>query len=94
MSFLMTSWRDGKAGAIQMGLLHGGYCLGCCWLLFVILLPGGVMNVGAMVVIALLIFGEKCLPAGKGLARAAALVLVVYGVVVVVLPSAFPTTVN
>src|SRR5262249_21183011 len=54
MSFLMTSWRDGKAGAIQMGVLHGAYCLGCCWLLFVILLPLGVMNVAAMVVIALL----------------------------------------
>ncbi|MGH8985906.1 MAG: DUF2182 domain-containing protein [Acidimicrobiia bacterium] len=94
MSFLMTSWRDGKAGAIQMGLLHGGYCLGCCWLLFVILLPLGVMNVAAMVVIALLILGEKCLPAGKGLARAAALALVVYGIVVIAFPSALPTTVS
>jgi predicted metal-binding membrane protein len=94
MSFIMTSWRDGKAGAIQMGLRHGGYCLGCCWLLFVILLPLGVMNVAAMVVIALLIFGEKCLPVGHGLARAAALALVVAGVVVVAFPDALPTTVT
>jgi len=94
MSFIMTSWRDGKAGAIQMGLRHGGYCLGCCWLLFVILLPLGVMNVAAMVVIALLIFGEKCLPVGHGLARAAALALVVAGVVVVAFPDALPTTVS
>ncbi len=94
MSFLMTSWRDGKAGAIQMGLRHGGYCLGCCWLLFVILLPLGVMNVAAMVVIALFVFGEKCLPVGNRLARAAALVLVVYGVVVTLIPGALPTTVS
>lgn len=94
MSFLMTSWREGKAGAIQMGLLHGGYCLGCCWLFFVILLPLGVMNVAAMVVIALLVFGEKCLPAGQGLARATAVALVGYGVVVTVIPSALPTTVS
>ena len=94
MSFLMTSWRDGKAGAIQMGLLHGGYCLGCCWLLFVILLPLGVMNVAAMVVIALLVFGEKCLPTGHGLARVAALALIVYGVLVTVFPGALPTTVS
>ncbi len=94
MSFLMTSWRDGKVGAIQMGLLHGAYCVGCCWLLFVILLPLGVMNVAAMVVIALLVFGEKCLPVGNRLARAAALVLVVYGFVVTLFPAALPTTIT
>jgi predicted metal-binding membrane protein len=93
MSFLMTSWRDGKVGAVQMGILHGGYCVGCCWLLFVILLPLGVMNVAAMIVIALLVFGEKTLPVGHRLARVAALVLVVYGVVVVLFPDALPTTV-
>ena len=94
MSFLMTSWRDGRVGAMQMGLLHGGYCLGCCWLLFVILLPLGVMNVAAMVVIALLVFGEKCLPSGNRLARGAAIVLVVYGIVVTAIPAALPTTVS
>jgi predicted metal-binding membrane protein len=94
MSFLMTSWRDGRLGAIQMGLLHGGYCLGCCWLFFVILLPLGVMNVAAMVVIAAYVFAEKTLPVGDRIARAAALVLVVYGVVVTLIPGAFPTTVS
>jgi predicted metal-binding membrane protein len=94
MSFLMTSWRDGKVGAVQMGLLHGGYCVGCCWLLFVILLPLGVMNVAAMVVIALLVFGEKTLPLGHRLARVAAVVLVVYGTLVVLFPGALPTTVT
>jgi predicted metal-binding membrane protein len=93
MSFLMTSWREGKVGAVQMGLLHGGYCVGCCWLLFVILLPLGVMNVAAMIVIALLVFGEKTLPVGHRLARIAALVLVAYGVVVIMFPDALPTTV-
>jgi predicted metal-binding membrane protein len=33
ITFIMTSWRDGTAGALRMGLLHGAYCLGCCWLL-------------------------------------------------------------
>jgi predicted metal-binding membrane protein len=94
MSFLMTSWRDGKAGAIQMGLLHGGYCVGCCWLLFVILLPLGVMNVAAMVVIALFVFGEKCLPVGNRLARAGALALVAFGIVVTLIPGALPTTIS
>jgi predicted metal-binding membrane protein len=93
MSFLMTSWRDGKVGAVQMGLLHGGYCVGCCWLLFVILLPLGVMNVAAMIVIALLVFGEKTLPVGHRLARVAALVLIVCGAIAILFPDALPTTV-
>ena len=50
ISFIMTSWRDGAAGALRMGLLHGAYCLGCCWLLFVILFPLGIMNIAAMAV--------------------------------------------
>lgn len=94
MSFLMTSWRDGKVGAIQMGLLHGGYCLGCCWVLFVILLPLGIMNVAAMIVVSLLVFVEKCLPAGNRLAHVAALGLVVYGLVITLFPGALPTTVS
>jgi predicted metal-binding membrane protein len=94
MSFLLTSWRDGKVGAIQMGLLHGGYCLGCCWLFFVILLPLGVMNVAAMVAIALLVFGEKSLRVGTRFARAIALVLIVYGVAITLFPGALPTTVS
>jgi predicted metal-binding membrane protein len=94
MSFLMTSWRDGKVGAIQMGFLHGAYCLGCCWLFFVILLPLGVMNVGAMVAITALVVAEKLVPVGNRIARAAALALVVYGVVVILFPGTFPTTVS
>jgi predicted metal-binding membrane protein len=43
-----------------MGLEHGVYCLGCCWLLFVILFPLGVMNVPAMVLLAALIFLAGC----------------------------------
>jgi predicted metal-binding membrane protein len=36
---IMTSWYHRTADAFHMGLLHGVYCLGCCWLLFVILFP-------------------------------------------------------
>ncbi|HEX8215037.1 MAG TPA: DUF2182 domain-containing protein, partial [Allosphingosinicella sp.] len=48
VGFIMTSWRDGTVGALRMGLLHGLWCLGCCWLLFAILFPLGMMNIAAM----------------------------------------------
>lgn len=79
ISFIMTSWRDGVAGTLRMGWLHGSYCLGCCWLLFVILFPLGIMNVAAMAVITLVIFAEKTSHRARPVARATAAALVAYG---------------
>jgi predicted metal-binding membrane protein len=91
ISFIMTSWRDGVAGALRMGGLHGAYCLGCCWLLFVILFPLGIMNVAVMAVITLVIFAEKTLPWGRLVARLTAAALVAYGAVVLAAPQVLPT---
>jgi predicted metal-binding membrane protein len=91
ITFIMTSWRDGAAGALRMGLLHGAYCLGCCWLLFVILFPLGIMNIAAMAVITLIIFAEKTLPWGRTAVRAAAGALIVYGLIVLAAPHLLPT---
>ena len=94
MSFIITSWRDGLGGAVRMGVEHGLYCLGCCWLLFVILFPLGIMNVAAMAVITLVVFAEKSFPWGERIARAAAAVLVAYGVLVIFVPRLLPTFVE
>ncbi len=91
MSFIMGSWRDGYGGAIRMGLEHAAYCFGCCWLLFVILFPLGMMNIAILALVTLVIFAEKSLAIGPDIARAAAAVLVIYGVIVIAMPSALPT---
>jgi predicted metal-binding membrane protein len=91
IGFIMTSWRDGLGGALRMGVEHGLYCLGCCWLLFVILFPLGIMNVAAMAVITVLIFAEKAFPWGVRIAQVAAAALVLYGIAVLFVPSALPT---
>ncbi|MGH2361520.1 MAG: DUF2182 domain-containing protein [bacterium] len=91
LDFILSSWRDGYGGSFRMGLEHGAYCLGCCWLLFVILFPLGVMNVAAMVLITLLIFAEKSLPVGRQIARVVGLGLMAYGALVVFVPGALPT---
>lgn len=91
ITFLMTSWRDGQGGAFRMGLEHGADCLGCCWLLFLILFPLGLMNIAAMAVITALIFAEKSLPAGRIVGRVAAAALILSGLAVVAFPAALPT---
>ena len=91
MSWLLNSWRDGPGGALRMGVEHGTYCLGCCWLLFVILFPLGMMNIAAMALITVLIFAEKSLPIGRVAGTLAAVALIAYGAVVLVYPDALPT---
>jgi len=91
MSFIVTSWRDGFGGAVRMGFAHGLYCLGCCWLLFVILFPLGMMNVAAMAVITVAIFAEKSFRWGQRAAQGVAVVLVLYGLTALVMPSWLPT---
>ena len=90
LSFLLTSWRDGSGGAFVMGLRHGADCLGCCWLLFAILFPLGVINVAAMVGLTLLIFAEKSLPSGPVIARVAGVGLIAYGGFVAVTAQGLP----
>ncbi|HET9477105.1 MAG TPA: DUF2182 domain-containing protein [Dehalococcoidia bacterium] len=94
ISFILSSWKDGYRGSFRMGLEHGVFCLGCCWLLFLILFPLGMMNVIVLAAITALIFAEKSLPVGRNVARAAALALVVYGAVVVFEPDALPMTMD
>jgi predicted metal-binding membrane protein len=91
VGFILTSWRDGRWGAARMGIQHGAFCLGCCWLLFLALFPLGLMNVAAMAVVTLLIFAEKTLPAGDRIAKVSGGALLLYGAAVLVFPQALPT---
>ena len=68
--FILNSWRDGRGGAFNMGLEHGLYCLGCCWLVMAILFAVGVMNLAWVGAIAAFVFLEKIVPAGEWFARA------------------------
>jgi predicted metal-binding membrane protein len=92
LSFLTNSWEDGAGGALRMGLRHGAYCIGCCWLLFLILFPLGMMNVVAMAAIAALILAEKVLPWGNAVRYVAAAALIGFGAYVIFMPEALPTT--
>jgi predicted metal-binding membrane protein len=78
-AFVMAHWRDGIAGAFAMGARHGSTCLGCCWLLMLLLFIGGVMNVGWIAGIAVFVAIEKLVPASSWVSRAAGALLVAWG---------------
>ncbi len=91
LDFILNSWRTGYLGSFRMGLEHGAYCFGCCWLLFAILFPLGMMNIAVLGLITLLIFAEKSTPLGREVAQLAAAALITYGGLVFFVPDALPT---
>jgi len=80
MSFLMHHWREGVSGATMMGMHHGVYCLGCCWMLMALLFVLGVMNLPWVAVLAIVVLAEKILPGGQILSRILGLGLIGWGV--------------
>jgi predicted metal-binding membrane protein len=81
--FLSHHWRPGRAGAFLMGLHHGLYCVGCCWVLMALLFVFGVMNLLWIAALALFVLLEKVVPRGEWLARAGAVVLAGAGLLVI-----------
>jgi predicted metal-binding membrane protein len=84
LSFLMSEWRNGRWGTLVMGLKHGTYCVGCCWILMALLLVAGVMNLLWVAAIAFFVLVEKAAPKGEGLGRITGAALIVAGIALIV----------
>lgn len=82
LQFLMRhgGFRGDVPGCLLLGLRHGAYCVGCCWVLMALLFVGGVMNVLWIALLALLVLLEKLTPFGRWVARAAGVACVAAGV--------------
>jgi predicted metal-binding membrane protein len=80
--FLMRhgGFRGDVPGCLGLGLRHGAYCVGCCWVLMALLFAVGVMNVLWIALLALLVLLEKLTPWGRWVARAAGVACVAAGV--------------
>ena len=84
IQFLGHRWRRGTTGAVLMGLEHGSFCLGCCWVLMGILFYGGVMNLLWIGGLALYVLAEKLAPAGHWIGRFGGAALLLWGAVILV----------
>lgn len=79
LGFVMRHWRNGPRGAFVMGLQHGGYCVGCCWMLMLLLFVVGVMNMAWIAGLTLLVLVEKLVAPGRWLGRALGVALIAWG---------------
>ncbi|MDE2195973.1 MAG: DUF2182 domain-containing protein [Gammaproteobacteria bacterium] len=79
LAFPLNDWRDGSGGALAMGLRHGLYCTGCCWLLMLVLFVVGVMNLLWIALLTVFVLLEKALPRGLWISRVSGGALIVWG---------------
>jgi predicted metal-binding membrane protein len=82
LAFIAQHWRDGRVGALTMGLRHGLYCFGCCWALFAVLVAAGIMSIAWMLLLTLVVFVEKLLPRGQRFEGVLGIGLIALGIIV------------
>ncbi len=82
--FIARRRRSGVSGGLLMGLEHGLYCLGCCWVLMILLFVGGIMNLYWIVGLTAFVALEKLTPFGQAASRLAGAGLIVWGVLILV----------
>ena len=79
VQFIAAHWRPGPWGAWRMGLDHGAYCVGCCWVLMLLLFVGSVMNLIWIAALTILVALEKLASFGERLRVGVAVLLTVAG---------------
>ena len=82
--YLSRNFRQGRRGALTIGLRHGLYCIGCCWFLMALLFAGGIMNLVWIAGLAIFVLVEKLAPYGRWFARASGVLFIAAGIYVMV----------
>lgn len=82
LSFIQShgGFKSDGYGSLRLGVLHGAYCVGCCWALMALLFVGGVMNLLWIAAIAILVLAEKIAPGGPHIARVSGVVALAAGI--------------
>jgi predicted metal-binding membrane protein len=84
IEFFATRWRAGGSGAFRMGIEHGVYCVGCCWVLMLLLFVAGVMNLLWVALLAGFVLAEKLLPKREFTTRFASASLILSGLLLLI----------
>ena len=79
LGFITQHFRPGLGGALRLGILHGFYCVGCCWALMLLLFVGGVMSLAWIAAITIFVLIEKLAPYGAQGGRLSGVLLMLSG---------------
>ena len=78
--YITRHFGPGVANALGLGIRHGMYCLGCCWVLMGLLFLGGVMNLLWIAAITCFVLLEKLLPPALRVARVGGVLMIAAGI--------------
>jgi predicted metal-binding membrane protein len=67
-----------------MGVRHGAFCIGCCWILMALLFVVGVMNLVWVAAISAFVLAEKVLPFRRTVVFAGAAASILGGIGLVI----------
>ncbi|OUR99532.1 hypothetical protein A9Q84_00500 [Halobacteriovorax marinus] len=81
LHFLTHEWKEGNLGGFRMGLMHGNYCLGCCWALMSLLFVTGVMDLTWIALISFYVLAEKVFPKGILIGKLTGILLILSSVI-------------
>jgi predicted metal-binding membrane protein len=79
LGFFMTRWRPGIKGALSMGLEHGAFCVGCCWLLMALMFVAGAMNLAWAAALTIFVLVEKVAPWRDTIVRVSGIAMIASG---------------
>ena len=69
LSYIMGTKIDGMGSIVKIGLSNGIFCIGCCWILMLLLFVNGVMNLLWVLIITIAVLAEKVFPYGNILSK-------------------------
>lgn len=84
VGFLTSHWRNTTSAALEIGIRHGVFCFGCCWLLMALLFVLGVMNLVWIAALTVFVLLEKVVPRGQMISRVAGVLMFSWGISLVV----------
>lgn len=87
--FLLRHYRRGPGAALELGLRHGLFCIGCCWALMLLMFAVGVANLVWLAVLTALMVYEKTGRLGEWVPRYAGATFLFMAVVVALTRSGF-----
>lgn len=85
-----TRLRRGGLSGAGVGVVHGFFCLGCCWALMIVLILLGMMSLTWMAAVAAVVLSEKALPARWPVGALVGVTLISAGVVLFVAAHPLP----
>lgn len=88
LAFISEHWHGMSESkeALNLGLRHGLFCVGCCWSLMIVMFALGVANLGWMLLLGAVMAVEKNMPWGRHLSGPLGVGLITAGLLVAIVP--------